>query len=66
MFCACGQSEGGEWNGNIKTGLTTFTDCSKLQICASKACGVNAVYVAVARILIALEGAASCCTRGSK
>jgi len=47
----------------VKTGLTVFTDCSQLQICASKTLGDDAVYIAVARILIALQNAVGCCMR---
>jgi hypothetical protein len=47
----------------IKTGLSTYTDCSKMEVCANKNAGMDAVFVAVGRILIALEQAAACCTR---
>jgi len=47
----------------IKTGLSTYTDCSKMEVCVNKNAGTDAVFVAVGRILIALEQAAACCTR---
>ena len=47
----------------IKTGLTAYTDCSKMEVCAMKSMGINAVIVAIGRILVALENGASCCTR---
>jgi hypothetical protein len=47
----------------IKTGLTAYTDCSKMEVCAMKSMGINPVIVAVGRILLALENAAGCCTR---
>lgn len=45
----------------VKTGFTTYSDCSQLQVCARNSAGTDAVYVAVARILIALENASGCC-----
>jgi hypothetical protein len=47
----------------IKTGLTAYTDCSKMEVCAMKSMGMNGVIVAIGRILMALENGASCCTR---
>jgi len=51
--------------GNIvvKTGLSAYTDCSKMEICAMTGGGLEGVLLAVGRILIALEQAAQCCTR---
>ena len=51
--------------GNIavKTGLSAYTDCSKMEICAMTGEGLEGVLLAVGRILIALEQAAQCCTR---
>jgi hypothetical protein len=47
----------------IKTGLTAYTDCSQMEVCASKSMGINPVIVAIGRILVALENGAICCTR---
>jgi hypothetical protein len=47
----------------IKTGLSTYTDCSKMEVCVNKSAGIDAVFVVIGRILIALEQAAACCTR---
>jgi hypothetical protein len=48
----------------VETGFTAYTDCSQLQVCARKtAAGPDEVYIAIARILIALESAAGCCVR---
>ena len=45
----------------VKTGFTAYSDCSQLQVCVRNSAGTDAVYVAVARILIALENASGCC-----
>jgi len=50
-------------NAIIKTGLTAYTDCSRMEVCARKSMGINPVIVAIGRILVALENGASCCTR---
>jgi hypothetical protein len=50
-------------NSIIKTGLSSSTDCSTMEVCAMKSSGLDAVLVAVGRILIALEVASQCCTR---
>jgi hypothetical protein len=47
----------------IKTGLTAYTDCSKMDVCVMKSSGIDAIIVAIGRILIALENGASCCTQ---
>jgi hypothetical protein len=47
----------------VKTGLTAYTDCSKQTVCVRKSSGMDVIIVAIARILIALEAGASCCTR---
>jgi hypothetical protein len=47
----------------IKTGLTAYTDCSKMEVCVKKSMGIDSVFVAIGRILVALENGASCCTR---
>lgn len=47
----------------VKTGLTAYTDCSKMEVCVMKSSGIDAIIVAIGRILIALENGASCCTR---
>lgn len=50
-------------NAIIKTGLSSATDCSTMEVCAMKSSGLDAVIVAAGRILIALEAASQCCTR---
>lgn len=52
-------------SGNVivKTGLTAYTDCSKMNVCVMKSMGMDAIIVAIGRILIALQNGASCCTR---
>jgi hypothetical protein len=50
-------------NAIVKTGLSSFTDCSQMEVCAMKSSGVDAIFVAIGRILIALEAASQCCTR---
>lgn len=47
----------------IKTGLTAYTDCGKQEVCVMKSMGIEAIIVAIGRILIALENGANCCTR---
>ena len=47
----------------VRTGLSTYTDCSNMRVCINKTWGKNAIFVAIGRILIALEDAADCCTR---
>ena len=47
----------------VQTGLTAYTDCSKMQVCAMKTTPQDILLVAVGRILIALEAGAKCCTR---
>jgi len=47
----------------VQTGLTAYTDCSKLQVCAMKTTPQDVLLVAIGRILIALEGGAQCCTQ---
>jgi hypothetical protein len=46
----------------VETGLTGINDCSQLQVCVRKlSSGADGIYVAIARILIALQSAAKCC-----
>jgi hypothetical protein len=47
----------------VQTGLTAYTDCSKLQVCAMKTTPQDILLVAIGRILIALEVGAQCCTQ---
>jgi hypothetical protein len=47
----------------VKTGLTAYTDCSKMEVCVMKSMGMDAITVAIGRILVALQNGASCCTR---
>ena len=47
----------------VKTGLTAYTDCSKQAVCVRKSSGMDAIIVSIARVLIALEAGARCCTR---
>jgi hypothetical protein len=48
----------------IKTGLSAYTDCSKMKVCVNKDARMDAAFVVVGRIVIALDQAAACCTRG--
>jgi hypothetical protein len=45
----------------VQTGLGAYGDCKQMKVCARTTLGVDAVVIAVGRILIALQGAASCC-----
>ena len=47
----------------VQTGLTAYTDCSKLQVCAMETTPQDILLVAIGRILIALEDGAHCCTQ---
>lgn len=47
----------------VKTGLSAYTDCSKMEICAMTGGGLERIIVVLGRILIALEQASQCCTR---
>jgi hypothetical protein len=78
-FPALGLSSEGSWirscfapavylknsTGNviIKTGLTAYTDCTKMDVCVMKSMGIDAITVAIGRILIALQDGATCCSR---
>jgi hypothetical protein len=46
----------------LKTGLTAYTTCSYMKACVMKSSGVDAIIVAIGRILIELQAAAQCCT----
>ena len=50
-------------NSIVKTGVTAYTDCSVMEVCAMNSMGTDAVVVAIGRILIALQEGAQCCTR---
>jgi hypothetical protein len=47
----------------VKTGLTAYTDCTKMDVCVMKSMGMDAIIVAIGRILIAFEEGATCCSR---
>lgn len=47
----------------LKTGLTAYTTCAYMQACVMKSSGVDAIIVAIGRILIELQAGAQCCTR---
>jgi hypothetical protein len=47
----------------LQTGLTAYTSCAKMQVCAMKPANPDALLVPIGRILIALQAGASCCTR---
>jgi hypothetical protein len=48
----------------IKTGLTAYTTCAYMKACVRTSSGVDAVIVAIGRILIELQAGAQCCTKG--
>ena len=47
----------------VKTGLSAYTNCARQQVCVNTNMGMEAIVVSIGRILIALQEAASCCTR---
>lgn len=47
----------------VMTGLSAYTNCARQQVCANTNMGIEAVVVSIGRILIALQEAASCCSR---
>jgi len=46
----------------LKTGLTAYTTCAYMKACARTSSGIDAVMVAIGRILIELQAGAQCCT----
>jgi hypothetical protein len=47
----------------VQTGISAYGDCTSMKVCARNTLGSDAVIVAVGRILIALQSAASCCSQ---
>ena len=46
----------------VETGFTGINDCSQLQVCVRRSSlGLDAIYVAIARILIELQSEVGCC-----
>jgi len=46
----------------LKTGLTAYTTCAYMKVCAKTSSGIDAIMVAIGRILIELQAGAQCCT----
>jgi hypothetical protein len=47
----------------LKTGLTAYTTCAYEKACVMKSSGVDAIIVAIGRILIELQPGAQCCSK---
>jgi hypothetical protein len=47
----------------LKTGLAAYTSCAYMQACVMKSSGIDAIIVAIGRILIELQAGAQCCTQ---
>jgi hypothetical protein len=47
----------------LKTGLTAYTTCAYMQACVMKSSGMDAIIVAIGRIMIELQAGAQCCTQ---